>query len=282
MLKENLNHTSHFAHHTSNKGITLIALIITIIVMLILVAVTISMAINGGLFEKVGQASQETQNAIDQEKEIANGGVNVDGAWYNSVNDYIDELNKDESIAITSIANIGDYVNYRVDYDNDGDTKDDWRVFYNDGTNIYLISSFYVSNVEGLTFTNHNTIDWAANGFTTAESVLSFLENEEFWNSKLGNSLAEYVHGGLSKTMFEASYNEKYPEGGGKEDVLYNMASAPNGIGYVGIWLASIGKVGNLQRVVDGEVAPDANSSDLTNLTGELMSYGNGSRMLRN
>lgn len=89
MLKQNLNRTSHFAHHTSNKGITLIALIITIIVMLILVAVTINMAVNGGLFEKAGQAVGQTQNAIDYEQELANGKIQINGVWYNSIDEYI-------------------------------------------------------------------------------------------------------------------------------------------------------------------------------------------------
>ena len=39
------------------KGITLIALIITIIVMLILVGVTINVALNGGLFSKAEDAT---------------------------------------------------------------------------------------------------------------------------------------------------------------------------------------------------------------------------------
>ena len=53
----------------TNKGITLIALVITIIVMLILVAVTISMAVNGGLFNYAGKAVGETKNAIENESE---------------------------------------------------------------------------------------------------------------------------------------------------------------------------------------------------------------------
>ena len=72
-----------------NKGITLIALVITIIVMLILVAVTITMAINGGLFENAGRAVGETENAIDREQALANGGIEVDGIQYNSIDDYI-------------------------------------------------------------------------------------------------------------------------------------------------------------------------------------------------
>lgn len=74
---------------TKNNGITLIALIITIIVMLILVAVTISMAINGGLFENAGKAVGDTQNGIGKEKELANGQITVDGKVYASIDDYL-------------------------------------------------------------------------------------------------------------------------------------------------------------------------------------------------
>ena len=52
----------------TQKGITLIALVITIIVMLILVAVTISMAINGGLFEKAGKATRVRYERRDGKK----------------------------------------------------------------------------------------------------------------------------------------------------------------------------------------------------------------------
>ncbi len=51
------------------KGITLIALIITIIVMLILVAVTVTTAINGGIFKKAGEAVSKTDESITNEKE---------------------------------------------------------------------------------------------------------------------------------------------------------------------------------------------------------------------
>lgn len=45
----------------NQKGITLIALIITIIVMLILVAVTVAVALEGGLFDNAKKASKETE-----------------------------------------------------------------------------------------------------------------------------------------------------------------------------------------------------------------------------
>ncbi len=52
------------------QGITLIALIITIIVMLILVAVTVQITINGGIFEKAGEAVGKTKNSMKEEEQI--------------------------------------------------------------------------------------------------------------------------------------------------------------------------------------------------------------------
>ncbi len=53
-----------------NKGITLIALIITIIVMLILVGVSVNVALNGGLFDTAKQAVQEQEKAQEKENLI--------------------------------------------------------------------------------------------------------------------------------------------------------------------------------------------------------------------
>ena len=52
----------------NSKGITLIALIITIIVMIILVGVTVSVALNGGLFETTRQAAKGTDKARIEEQ----------------------------------------------------------------------------------------------------------------------------------------------------------------------------------------------------------------------
>ena len=49
------------------KGITLVALIITIIVMLILVAVAITVVIQSGLLDTAAEAGQKTQQAVNEE-----------------------------------------------------------------------------------------------------------------------------------------------------------------------------------------------------------------------
>ena len=73
----------------TNKGITLIALVITIIVMLILVVVTIRISTKGGLFDYAGKAARETKDAITDETDIANGKITIGGVTYNSIEDYI-------------------------------------------------------------------------------------------------------------------------------------------------------------------------------------------------
>ncbi len=78
-----------------NRGITLIALIITIIVMLILVGVTISIALNGGLIEKAKEAKTKTERAQKQEEDLLTGRIKIEGTWYNSIDDYMNDIPSD-------------------------------------------------------------------------------------------------------------------------------------------------------------------------------------------
>ncbi len=73
----------------AKRGITLIALVITIIVMLILVAATVTVALNGGLFQSAKKATADTEVAREEESELSNGRVKIDGKWYDSMEDYV-------------------------------------------------------------------------------------------------------------------------------------------------------------------------------------------------
>lgn len=57
------------------KGITLVALVITIIVMLILVGVSITVAMQGGLFDTARDAASNTQKAANEEANLAEGTI---------------------------------------------------------------------------------------------------------------------------------------------------------------------------------------------------------------
>ncbi len=101
----NSNPNSKIQTLTSNpKGITLIALIITIIVMLILVGVTVSVALNGGLFNKANTAVKKTKEEIEKEQLLA--AVTV---AYNPNSDGIDFDELDKNLPEGIKGKNGDY-----------------------------------------------------------------------------------------------------------------------------------------------------------------------------
>ena len=104
----------------TQKGITLIALVITIIVMLILVAVTISMAINGGLFEKAGKATGDTKNAMDAEQALASGQITIDGKTYASIDDYL--AGKETMLTYNETPKENGVLTVNAKYESDGKT----------------------------------------------------------------------------------------------------------------------------------------------------------------
>ena len=131
----------HKINYTYNKGITLISLIITIIILLILVGVTINLTLgDNGIFKIAKQATKNYVDAQNQEKE------------------YISNLNKNAKNIIggdnapskpTLVSQItpsdyGKTINYSVTVKNNNNenvTLNDWKVFYNDGNNVYIIMS---------------------------------------------------------------------------------------------------------------------------------------------
>ena len=89
-----------------NKGITLVALVITIIILLILATISIQSLTNTGLFEKAKEARDKTQNATENQTKI--------------LNEYEDELNKyvsgtTQTQKLADKVKVGDYVKYTPD-----------------------------------------------------------------------------------------------------------------------------------------------------------------------
>ena len=77
----------------SNKGITLIALVITIIVMLILVGVTVSAAINGKLFDTAKKAAKDTEKAKQEELDYMEDAKNkIDEILGVTTDDKVEEI----------------------------------------------------------------------------------------------------------------------------------------------------------------------------------------------
>ncbi len=116
----------------NEKGITLIALIITIIIMLILVAVSISILINSGLIGKAKEAGSKTKTAYEEESKMGDS-INIDGQVYNSIDEYINTSDDEEyeeyegkqKLHIKNYDELLEFAN-RV---NDGETFEDYVVF---------------------------------------------------------------------------------------------------------------------------------------------------------
>lgn len=66
-LKEVAN--NYLTHTKSNKGITLVALVITIIVLLILAGISISALTNTGIFQKAKDAQKVSENVEKEQRE---------------------------------------------------------------------------------------------------------------------------------------------------------------------------------------------------------------------
>lgn len=67
------------------KGITLVALVITIIVMLILTGVTITLSLDAGLLDKANEAKTETEADAQEDNRLVTEGTVLD----NTNNTYV-------------------------------------------------------------------------------------------------------------------------------------------------------------------------------------------------
>ena len=175
-----------------NKGITLIALIITIVVLLILAGVTMSFVVGDN-----GVVTQAQKSKIRSDKESAEEEVKLEVAGSHNDEGYLDfdllnenltknlkglklkdkktgkyndftDTNKIKSLPATvyykqtevtinekqlisnvakDVDNYGMYVDYPIDLSGDGDTTNDWKIFYEDDLGrVFLIAADYVPN----------------------------------------------------------------------------------------------------------------------------------------
>ena len=139
---------------------------------------------------------------------------------------------------VTDASHYGDYVEYPIDLDEDGDLSNDWRIFYNDGERIFLIAADYVKNTSsylnnagtGMTSDSTYNLYWDSvpssaqdtskatlfgqtlwTDYSTNESgrCVSTLLNINNWVGFVDSTYAEYAIGGPTIEMWVASYNSK-------------------------------------------------------------------------
>ena len=128
-----------------NKGVTLVALVVTIIILLILAGVTLNLALNeNGIIGRTKNAASGYEQAEENEVialgELANRikrrqSINGDGTGGNESQPKVIEASTKNIVKAST--NIGKKVNFVSKYSNDLI----WRLFYADDDYVYLISS---------------------------------------------------------------------------------------------------------------------------------------------
>ena len=142
--------------------------------------------------------------------------------------------------AITEASHYGDYVEYSIDLNEDGNTTNDWRIFYNDGEHIFIIAADYVKNTSsylnntgtGMTADPNSTYRlywnsapsitqdtsratlfgqtlWTDYGTNYNARCASTMLNVSNWIGFVDNTYADCAVGGSTIEMWIASYNAK-------------------------------------------------------------------------
>ena len=76
------------------------------------------------------------------------GDEDIDDPDEENPGEEVPPVEEEESFAdvVTEASHYGDYVEYNVDLNGDGDITNDWRIFYNDGERIFIIAADYVES----------------------------------------------------------------------------------------------------------------------------------------
>ena len=208
----------------SNKGVTLVALIITIIVLLILAGVTINVVVGGeGTVEKASEAKNATENsnnkaivenavAIAMGKEkgttlhldtltnaVGNvGTVAQEGQYFTvTIQNYKYWVTPEGEVSVEIPLKIGDTMSYSTLLN--GVTLNNWKVFYKeikDGTSYtWLILDDYlqynaIGNITGLAKGNPGTnTDYCVRSTVSRKNLIDAMITTSNWNSLLTGTL---------------------------------------------------------------------------------------------
>ena len=254
----------------NQKGITLLALVVTIIIIIILSTVTINTVFGeSGLVTQAKRAKDLTGNATYAEGESMNkllqeyanimaedGGEEIAPPDTNVeepepvVNEIEPEppVEDGEDASDISKAPASYYGAEVTNYTAPHAGVDKWRIFYADGTNIYLIaddyiagantpkgqggSSIYENSTYKLSFNNvtndYTGASWISNNSKGAKWLSQFLSSygtstygnikavaymmdTNVWSAYYASEDAEYAMGGPTLEMFCASYKDTHP-----------------------------------------------------------------------
>ena len=199
-----------------NRGITLIALVITIIILLILAGISISALTNQGLFKNAKTAQKETEKAEAEQGQRLN-------EYEDEINKYLSNNDKKEEKLIDKVNDgtikIGDYVKYTPDTASTAEILQElntysgsnanttatltqeslnWRVLDVKDGQVRLISE--VPTTSTITLSGYN-------GYNNAVKLIDDTCNVLYSNSKLASKVQNLKIEDIQEKMVETDYS---------------------------------------------------------------------------
>ncbi len=242
------------------NGITLIALVITIIVMLILVGVSVTVALNGGLFTTAKEAAEGTASKRNEELELSSGKVEINGEWYNSIDEYVNGGSSNNPEEPTEPENPTGYTAYTIGQE------------VTIGTETFYVLKDSDATQEKVTLLAKDNIDTTTLVQSASAGTVAF-STERYWGS--GTSpydIEETTPIPDSHTAAKAAYDYGAKIGGtgrlmtyeeaealetANSDILYGT-NGKSSSEYLYFWLGSANFTGDVWRVDSGFSIIDA------------------------
>ena len=232
----------------NNKGVTLIALIITIIVLLILAGIGITMVAGpNGILSRAQEAKTTTAEKAAKEKvdlsvsgaiarsnygELTIGNLKEEVEKYGGTikeektefpvtvimdgKEYVvtsnGKVSKDTLASLKiSNANIGEYIDLGNNVINTDATTDDWRILYVDETTnkVHVILADYLPNEKIPEGNNISTKGYSVWSKNNRDELLDYLKDTTKWSSLANGISGAEVTGGPTGELLMNSYNAK-------------------------------------------------------------------------
>ena len=214
--KEKMREEKIKRRNLKERGITLVALVVTIIILLILAGVTLNIALSeNGLFQRAKGTAKRYENASENETEILD---NLDKTLA-ELSEQTPPTGETGGTGSSEVADNlkkyqGKYVDIGLDVTGSTATTDDWELFYATKDRIFLIAADYVPVTKltewGIMGSSSTSTTLYNNGFRSDGSYNVYWSSPQFLTLPTdSNFLSEVMHTRYTLNPSTSNINQK-------------------------------------------------------------------------